>query len=79
MAATMKNAVLWTVTPCGSCKNRCLGGTNRPYPEGGISGLGKMLTVTSSCYLPLLCSQRADSFHPELVTANVVPSSLILS
>jgi hypothetical protein len=26
MAVTMKNAVLWDVTPCGSCKNRRFGG-----------------------------------------------------
>jgi hypothetical protein len=24
---TMKNAVFLDVTPCGSCKNRCFGGT----------------------------------------------------
>jgi hypothetical protein len=23
-AVTMKNGVFWVVTPCGSCKNRCL-------------------------------------------------------
>jgi hypothetical protein len=27
MAVTMKNAVLWDVTPCGSCKNRRFLGT----------------------------------------------------
>jgi hypothetical protein len=26
-AVTMKNVVFWVVTPCGSCKNRCFGGT----------------------------------------------------
>jgi hypothetical protein len=26
-AVTMKNAVFWDVTPCGSCKNRRFGGT----------------------------------------------------
>jgi hypothetical protein len=26
-AVTMKNAVFWEVTPCGSCKNRRFGGT----------------------------------------------------
>jgi hypothetical protein len=25
-AVTMKNGVLWDVTPCGSCKNRRCGG-----------------------------------------------------
>jgi hypothetical protein len=23
----MKNVVFWDVTPCGSCKNQCFGGT----------------------------------------------------
>jgi hypothetical protein len=26
-AVTMKNGVIWDVTPCGSCKNRRFGGT----------------------------------------------------
>jgi hypothetical protein len=26
-AVTMKNDVFWDVTPCGSCKNQCFGGT----------------------------------------------------
>jgi hypothetical protein len=26
-AATMKNAIIWDVMPCGSCKNRRFGGT----------------------------------------------------
>jgi hypothetical protein len=26
-AVTMENGVIWDVTPCGSCKNRCFGGT----------------------------------------------------
>jgi hypothetical protein len=28
-AVPMKNGVFWDVTPCGSCKNRCFGGTQR--------------------------------------------------
>jgi hypothetical protein len=28
----MKNGVFWDVTPCGSCKNRSLGGTWRQGP-----------------------------------------------
>jgi hypothetical protein len=33
-AATMKNAVFWEVTPCGSCKYRSLGGTYRLHNQG---------------------------------------------
>jgi hypothetical protein len=34
MAVTMQNAVLWDVTPCGSCKNRRFGGMERLYHQG---------------------------------------------
>jgi hypothetical protein len=30
---TMKNAVLWDVTPCGSCKNRCFRGMSRLHHQ----------------------------------------------
>jgi hypothetical protein len=33
LAVTMKNGVFWDVTPCGSCKNRRFGGTQRPYQD----------------------------------------------
>jgi hypothetical protein len=31
---SMKNAVFWDLTPCGSCKNRCFGGTYRLHHRG---------------------------------------------
>jgi hypothetical protein len=31
---TMKNGVFWVVTPCGSCKNRRIGGTWRFLHQG---------------------------------------------
>jgi hypothetical protein len=33
-AVTMKNGVLWDVTPCGSCKNRRFRGTWRLLHQG---------------------------------------------
>jgi hypothetical protein len=33
-ASMMKNGVFWVVTPCGSCKNRRIGGTWRLLHEG---------------------------------------------
>jgi hypothetical protein len=33
-AVTMKNGVLWDVTPCGSCKNRRFGGTQLLLHQG---------------------------------------------
>jgi hypothetical protein len=32
----MKNAAFWDVTPCGSCKNRCFGGTHLLHHQGDI-------------------------------------------
>jgi hypothetical protein len=34
MAATMKNAVFWDMTPCGSCGNQILGGMYRFHYQG---------------------------------------------
>jgi hypothetical protein len=33
-AVTMKNGVFWNVTPCRSCKNRCVGGTKCLLHQG---------------------------------------------
>jgi hypothetical protein len=33
-AMIMKNSVFWDVTPCGSCKNRCFGGTHHLRHQG---------------------------------------------
>jgi hypothetical protein len=60
-----KNAVVWDVTPRGSRKNQCFGGTYRLHHSiirvTRIGGIGTMLAVTSK--------QSA---------ANVVPSSQII-
>jgi hypothetical protein len=42
---TMKNAVFWDVTPCGSCKNRCFASIIRVRR---IGELGTILAVTSN-------------------------------
>jgi hypothetical protein len=68
-ALTMKNCVFWDVTPCGSCKNRRVGGTQRLHHQGArIGELGT--TLAHLVFLRSLCRL--------LVTANVVPSSPIL-
>jgi hypothetical protein len=38
-AVTMKNAVFWDFTQCGSCKNRPFGGTHRHNLQGGIESV----------------------------------------
>jgi hypothetical protein len=44
----MKNGVFWDVTPCGSCKNRRFGGTQRLHHQGKIIELGTTVAVTSN-------------------------------
>jgi hypothetical protein len=58
----MKNGVFWDVTPCGSCKNRCFGGTRFLLHQGD-----------NTKYLVFLGSMRRL-----LVAASVAPSSPIL-
>jgi hypothetical protein len=63
----LKNAVFWDVTPCGSYENGCFGRKYYDHHQGGKNpGNTNALLLTRSV-LQLL------------VTANVVPSSLILS
>jgi hypothetical protein len=64
-AVTIKNAVFWDVTPCGSCINRRFGGTIATIIRvTRIVGLGATLAVTS--------------IRSTLVTADIVRRSLIL-
>jgi hypothetical protein len=44
----MKNAVFWDVSPCGSCKNLCFGGTYHPIIRVTIIGRLVTLAVTSN-------------------------------
>jgi hypothetical protein len=71
MAVTMKNAVLWDVTPCCFCKNRRFGGTWRLHHQGDKNRWTR--NNFSSNYV------AKDTFCEEIiVTANTVVSSLIL-
>jgi hypothetical protein len=43
----MKNSVFWDMMSCGSCRNRCFGGTCRLHQQGErIDELGTALAVT---------------------------------
>jgi hypothetical protein len=59
----MRKAVSWDVTPCGSCKNQCFGGTYRLYHQGDKNRRA---------------GNKVSSVLRLLVTANVAPSSPIL-
>jgi hypothetical protein len=51
-AVTMKNGVLWVVTPCGSCKNRRFGGTWRLLHQiSRVKGISSQRTSVASCIL----------------------------
>jgi hypothetical protein len=75
----LKNVVFWDVMPCGSCKNRSIGGTYRLYiTVTQISELETTLAVTSNAekkYCVILVFLR--SMFRLLATANVVSSSPI--
>jgi hypothetical protein len=53
MAVTMKNAIFWDVTPCGSCKNQHFGGTHHN------------ITVTTNVVpsLPILVTLMMEVIH----------------
>jgi hypothetical protein len=64
----LKNAVFWDVIPCGSCKNRRFGGTWRLHHQGDKNQCTRN-NVSHTVFL--------RSVRQLLVTANIVPSSLI--
>jgi hypothetical protein len=71
---TVKNGVFWDVAPCGCCKNRRFRGTWRLLHQADKNRwTGTTLDVTSNRR-----RLRRDSVRRLLVTASVVPSSLIL-
>jgi hypothetical protein len=41
MAVTMKNAIFWYDTPCGSCKNQFFGGMYRLHHQGDKNWLAR--------------------------------------
>jgi hypothetical protein len=66
---TMRNAVFWDVTPCGSCKNRLFGGKYRLHHCIRIPY--NIITV----YYHIVFLRSVGRL---IVTANIVPSSPIL-
>jgi hypothetical protein len=90
----MKNGVFWDVTPCGSCKNRRFGGTQRlhhqlrsvhrlPFtanvPSLLILATLMMETLRSSKRRFLQVPHSVTSQKTQFLNINVVPSSLIIS
>jgi hypothetical protein len=71
-----KNVVFWTVTPCGSCKNQRFGGKYIfVIMLKIISELRKTLALTSNC---ITLQRIISSLLQLLVTANIVPNTLIV-
>jgi hypothetical protein len=74
---TMNNGVFWDVTPCGSCKNRSFGGTQRLLHQGDSN---RWTGNNASCnYQSTHAAKKYQvrSVRRLLVTASVVPSSPI--
>jgi hypothetical protein len=65
VAMTMKNAVFWDVTSCGSCKNRHFGGTYRLHHQGTRCG---ELVIAFLRSVPRLLITANVSSLPILVT-----------
>jgi hypothetical protein len=66
-----KSAVLWDVTPCGSCKNRCFGKTYRLHHQDDKNQRNRN-NVSSNYQRNTICVFWL------LITTNVVPSFPIL-
>jgi hypothetical protein len=59
LSIILKNAVVWDVTPCGSCKNRLFGRTWRPHHQGGshiafICSVRRLLVAANVPSSPIL-------------------------
>jgi hypothetical protein len=44
---SLKNAVLWNATPCGSCKNQRFGGTYRLHHQGDKNRRDRLLVTAN--------------------------------
>jgi hypothetical protein len=64
-AVTMKNAVFWDVTPCGSCKNRRFGGTHHLHLQGGKS-TEKQLISSDMLGITGLCAENRSPSTPKV-------------
>jgi hypothetical protein len=68
-AVTMKKAVFWDITPCGSCKNRSFGGIQLLHCQGDSSPIIVTLMMkalgsseTSILIRATLCNIPEDAF-----------------
>jgi hypothetical protein len=75
----LKNGAFWDVTPCGSCKNRRFGGTQRLLHQGDKNRWTMNASLTSNRRtLRRNTKWVLRNVRQLLVTASVVPSSPIL-
>jgi hypothetical protein len=67
-AVTMKNRVFWDVTPCGSCKNRCFGGTSVVFLRSMRRLLVTASVVPCSPILVTLMKEALSSSETSVLT-----------
>jgi hypothetical protein len=74
-AVTMKNAVFWNVMPCGSCKNRCFGGTCHFHHQGELA---TTLAITSNHPVSILATKirYMDRIVKEAIVIELHPYSI---
>jgi hypothetical protein len=63
----LKNGVFWDVPPCGSCKNRCFGGTQRLLHQGDKNRLLVTASVVPSSPILVTLMKEALSSSETLV------------
>jgi hypothetical protein len=60
-AVTMKNALFWDVTPCGSCRNRRFGGTYCLHHQGDKNRL--LVTANAGLCSPILVTLMIEAIR----------------
>jgi hypothetical protein len=56
----LKSAVFWDVVPCGSCNNRCFGGTRRLYLRSSLADFSTLKMEATSVTTKPTCRHTPE-------------------